>query len=554
MVRSNNTGVASLALISVLLGGCLGGVDSDDNTAVIVAEEPVLNCQSTMDETLFANPEELRALMTKLISHGELRTTGSEAEQQVIDWVETELQSYGGFEITSQEMTIPRWQPIPDDPDGAGRSLALAGQLSIEGTSVPVAGAVPFSLPTDQTGMSGELVYVPNDQPIGPEHAGKVILRDIPKVIIPNAYLTADAFYLAPDRVAEAASGYYIRPYLSGGAMHQDMILAGQAGAMGVVFAFDVPREQVEGYFDPHNGTIYHVPAVFVGVDEAEQLKAAANGATVANVSVQAERDTATTRNLIARLPGESDERLVFFTNTDGNTWVQDNGVVGMLALAKYFSAFPEECRSRTIELAFTTGHLQMSVDGSKSYIKSLDEQHDDGTVALAFALEHLGAKEILPVPRDNAPGNELQLTGKPESTTWFVAEGHDSMADIVIDALQAHDVSSMNVLPGVIPKTQTHPTYCSFGGIGTYGHTQLVPSMAIISGPWSLWAPSFGEEAIDFEQMHKQLLAVGDVTLRLDDLTREEIAGPYLAWREARAEGGPVCPLGDESPAVAPL
>jgi hypothetical protein len=44
---------------------------------------------------------------------------------------------------------------------------------------------------------------------------------------------------------------------------------------------------------------------------------------------------------------------------------------------------------------------------------------------------------------------------------------------------------------------------------------------MAVISGPWSLWAPSFGERAIDFARMRRQLLAVGDTLLMLDDVSR---------------------------------
>ena len=66
---------------------------------------------------------------------------------------------------------------------------------------------------------------------------------------------------------------------------------------------------------------------------------------------------------------------------------------------------------------------------------------------------------------------------------------------------------------------------------------------MAIISGPWSLWAPSFGEQAIDFERMRSQLLAAGDAVLALDDLPRDQIAGLYPAERALRAAGAPTCP-----------
>ena len=67
---------------------------------------------------------------------------------------------------------------------------------------------------------------------------------------------------------------------------------------------------------------------------------------------------------------------------------------------------------------------------------------------------------------------------------------------------------------------------------------------MAVISGAWSLWAPSFGARAIDFARMRRQLLAVGDTVLALDDASRKLIAGQYLSDRERRANGAPTYSL----------
>jgi hypothetical protein len=82
--------------------------------------------------------------------------------------------------------------------------------------------------------------------------------------------------------------------------------------------------------------------------------------------------------------------------------------------------------------------------------------------------------------------------------------------------------------------------------------HGLLIPTIAGISGPWSLWAPGFGENAIDFDRMRDQTLAFGDIAIELDDLPREEIAGDYLAAREQRARGAATCDL-TPPPAVAP-
>jgi hypothetical protein len=42
---------------------------------------------------------------------------------------------------------------------------------------------------------------------------------------------------------------------------------------------------------------------------------------------------------------------------------------------------------------------------------------------------------------------------------------------------------------------------------------------------------------------MRRQVLAAGDAVPALGQEPREEIAGPYLALRQARAGGAPTCP-----------
>ena len=86
--------------------------------------------------------------------------------------------------------------------------------------------------------------------------------------------------YLTPD-----LEGYtdYTRPYLA--TLHEELIAAGQAGAAGVIFTFDVPGKQVRGYYDPHVGTLYRVPAVFACSAQATRLKALAAQGSSARVN-----------------------------------------------------------------------------------------------------------------------------------------------------------------------------------------------------------------------------------------------------------------------------
>lgn len=61
---------------------------------------------------------------------------------------------------------------------------------------------------------------------------------------------------------------------------------------------------------------------------------------------------------------------------------------------------------------------------------------------------------------------------------------------------------------------------------------------MALISGPWSLWAPSFGADALDYDRLRMQHIAIGDAVLMLSQYSKAELAGNYTVFREQRANG----------------
>lgn len=468
---------------------------------VTPAAEP--SCATAIDERTFASEAQLRRLNATIAGFG-ARTTASPAHRRMVDWLDRQARRIPGVTTQSETFRIRRWLPQHGD-------LARAGSLSVAGQRVPVAGAIPYTRPT--LGGSGELTYLPT----GPITAGnarwKIVIRDFPAVD---------------------------RGYLAETALNDDLVAAGLAGAAGLIVAFDFPREQVSGYHDPHTGTHYRVPGVFVGVDEAVRLKELAG--TRARIAVLARTDRATTRSVIATLPGRSAERIVFDANTDGNTWVQENANAALLALARSFAGLPMRCRPRTVEFVFATGHLHRPAEGTEFHARALDADYDAGTVAFAFAVEHLGTREYLPVPRSTGPGRELALSGQSEFAGWFA--GSPRLAAAATTAIARHGLDRVFVLPGADPPNPARvPPQCSFGGLGTHFHSHLVPTMAMISGPWSLWAPSFGEEAIDFARMRRQALAAGDAALELSSVPRAEIAGPYLGYRQARAAGATTCP-----------
>jgi hypothetical protein len=501
-------------------------------------------CPTTIDDATFASESELRRLTAKMVSFG-MRSTASRSNERFINWLRGEMRRIGGMDIRTERIRLRRWQPIPKADDVPGRDLARAGALTLvaaDGTTqdVPVAGPVPYALPTSKRGAQGPLIYIPPDQPITAENAaGKVVLRDFPDRSIPYIGFQLLGLYVTPDIVAR--TGDYERPYLA--ALPDELLAAGVAGAAGLIFAFDVPTEQVRGYFDPHNGTHYAVPAVYVGADEAAQLRTAAATGASARIVVRAKVDRASTRNLIATLPGQTPERIVLSVNTDGTTWVQDNGTAGVLALARYLAALPIACRPRTFEIMFGGAHLHISREGTNRYAARLDAEYDAGTVAFAFVLEHLGTREILPVPDADGVGQHLVFTGNGDPLL-FAAGDSAALREAAVTATQRRNLTDTAVLRGAeVPVPGRAPEICSFGGIGGAFQSHLIPTLAMISGPWSLWAPAFGESAIDFGRMRQQLLAAGDAILALHALPSAAIAGDYPSLRAQRAAGAPTCP-----------
>ena len=511
---------------------------------VVAPAAVAASCPTTTNAKAFASASQLRKLVRQENRFGE-RFLASRAHNRTIGWIEDEVSAIRGFKVRSDPFRVWSWLPRTKAKGRPGLDLARAGSLSVNGRTIPVAGAVRWSKPTTKKGQKGQLVHLAADQDItAANSAGKVVVRDFPGTALPYAAFGIIGVYVTPDLAK--ASGAYERPFLN--ELHQELLAASKAGAAGVVFTFDVPRKQVAGYGDPHTGTIFKVPAVYVGGAEAKRLRTLAASGATARVTVRARVRRANTQNVIATLPGRSPQQIILATNTDGQSWVQENGVSGLIAFARYYAGLPKRCRPRTLQIAFASAHDSLVNDGTNRYVKPLDSQYEKGGIAFAFAVEHLGTREILP----NAAGTRLRFTGRGEPFLFGVGNS-TALQEAAAAAAKRRKLDMTAVLKGLgLPTPGQVPPVCSMGGLGEPFHWKLIPTLAMISGPWSLYAPSFRESAIDYGRTRSQLLAVGDSVLALDGLPREQIAGDYLEMREQRAQGAPTCPA-ERYPQFAP-
>ncbi|OAA76212.1 hypothetical protein LEL_05896 [Akanthomyces lecanii RCEF 1005] len=506
---------------------------------LLLSAVPALGTSASrrIDEKGFASAKELLAINQHIGGAG-LRGTASARQNALIDWLDGQLRQVPGLALSYNSFNLTRWEPQQDNlGESASLKLLYPGACS---NTLTVAGAVPYTGVTNGDPVKAELLYVPQGTKLSTVNAAnKIVIRDVAFQSVPFPLLFAVSNFRTAD-LDSVAKGNYSRPYTA--SFNDEIIDATAAGALGIIFAWNVPQKYVQSYFDPHEGTIYRIPGVFVGAEVAETLKEAASQNLLAEIDVRGEIGPSTTKEIFATLPGMTSDTVIVTSHTDGNTWIQDNGVSGVLALARYFAAQPVSSRNKTLQFVFTSSHLHYSTDGNGLLAKRLDQSYDNGNTTFVFPLEHMGAREILPTPRPekHLPGQDLAYTGKGEVTLWAVGPS-DALRDAVIDAVRYRKLDRMSVMPGVgLPNSTVVPEYQSFGGIGTSYHMALVPTMAIISGPWSLWAPYFGADALDFDRLRQQLLAAGDVLLSVDGLSREEIAGGYLKYRRERAAGKP--------------
>lgn len=293
-------------------------------------------------------------------------------------------------------------------------------------------------------------------------------MRDYTNLPIPTSLFESIAYYASADATANPI---YSRPFVT--PPHADLLAASLGGAAGYISAFNVSREQLEGYYSGHSGTHWLVPAVFTGAEQYEELRAAAEKNATASISIDAKVGRVKVPRVMATLPGLSNETIVVATHTDGVTYVQENGPAALLTLLKYFAALPLSARAKTIKFAFEASHLAYQLDSDKTLAKTLDSEYDAGNgtnTAFVIAIEHLGAREIESSPAtDGAYGNVLNYTGRGEATLWSVGPVQQAI-DGVVNITKARELDNVVVSPGFPPASGPGmvPSYPSMGGLGT--------------------------------------------------------------------------------------
>lgn len=503
-----------------------------------------VSCPTAPDPGALPDAAALKKLNTFVAGLG-VRPTGSSAQNRYVKWIRGQLKKIPGVTLSDIQFPIDRWEAKQTKLEmvSGGRVVRL-----------PVAGPIPYCAPTDKAGVTAPLVLVPNDQAINTDNAsGRIVVRPAPAGSLPLSVFQLPIIsweIYDPSNTIDPLSTFY-GDFIAYNNRVADLRNAAAAGAAGILFVKELPRSQLVNHYEPYEGTQWGVPGAFLGADEGKQITdaIAAGAQPSGRITVRARVKRVVTPSILATIAGQSAQRIVIDSHTDGTNAVEDNGPVAMVAMARYFAGLPLGCRPRTIQFAFSTAHFYQRVadpavrdGGAEQLAQQLDLDYDQGTVSVVLALEHLGAIDYEQVARADAVGQMLMPNGL-RAIQFIGVTPSPALVAAVDGVVRSYDMQRTILLQGADAPGNTVPKHCSFGGEGTPYERHLLPTIGVIAAPQSLYDPAFGLEGIDFGVMHDELLGFTDLVNRLGTMEQSAIAGEIPIERAQRAGGAAGCP-----------
>lgn len=313
-----------------------------------------------------------------------MRPTGSAAHAELVDSIAAELTALG-LDVQRDRHTIDRWE-----------ALAGSATLDVDGAPVAVASAWPYSGTTGPAGVTGRLVRLTGRRPRWSSAAGAIAVVEVNHLRVPSQAVVDS--WDGSAVIGPTVSNTVLSAELGG----LDLAAARRAGVLGVVAVWNrIPDAVSAGQYVPFTQPYRDLPALWVPESERGRLREAAGRGSTARLRLAAELAPGTTTDTVwavspGTVPGES---VLVVTHTDGSNDVEENGHIGLLALARDAVAAAHD---RTIVFAAVTGHLRIPAmtdhgQATTAWLRdhpALWDGRPGGLRAVAgLAIEHLGAR-----------------------------------------------------------------------------------------------------------------------------------------------------------------
>lgn len=435
------------------------------------------------------------------------RYTGSDAHRKFVEFLARGMQG-AGLKIARDSYTFPRWQP-----GSWGIRATPKGGAPFD---VPASFYYPQSGQTGPAGVNGPLVYAgtissnnSHTPPVTQELKGKIVLVDYHiETRHYEEWFQPWGFY---------TSGTTLGPVVTSIIAVAAPLLTSykNAGAVGAILCFtNLSDGQAFRQNLPFGRALQQIPALWVTRESGARLRKLAEGGASVTLKLEAQVfPNSTTDTLIATLPGSlSDEVLIVNTHTDGPNAVQENGGIGLLALAHYFSRLPPASRRRTLVFVLATGHYASAYVPS---IRGVIEKHPDlikKTVA-AVSVEHLGCREWI----DNAE-MKYEPTGKDELS--YAVTGSEKVSRLMLESLPG----TADQRVAVVKPTPKGRYMGEAGGLVSAGVTVL----NYFPGPsyLNMEAPDGCIDKLSKTHMHGQITALATLIHKMDATPSAELKG----------------------------
>ena len=294
------------------------------------------------------------------------RYTGSSGHAAYVDWLAGQLAAVPGVRMQTDRLTFSRWL-------ARDFALTVSAPASVGRSGpVPLTYYYPYSGQTPPGGVTGPLVDLglyPAGNPVvsgyteafwTPARGGIAVVRAVPPEFSLDLAQTATGGYVPGQISALAAVDYaayaaaLTNPLFQGIFEPVPLLDAKNAGVLGVVVAWTgLPDEEVVNQYNPFTSSYPAAsglptlgdpgcPAVWVGDSTGTELaELAAGGQASATLVLTADITAgAATETVWGWLEGSGNtgENIIINTHTDGPNAVEENGGLGLIALARYLA------------------------------------------------------------------------------------------------------------------------------------------------------------------------------------------------------------------------
>lgn len=446
------------------------------------------------------------------------RRSGNAAHRALIDDVAADLAALG-YRVERDTHTFERW----DAPE-------RGASLTVDGRDVEVSSPWPYSGETGAAGVTAPLARVSGHRKDWASAAGCIAVVEVANIQAPAA-LVLDSW--GGDLPFDAVANPVISAELSG----VDLTAARAAGVVGVVTVWrGLADDEARGQYLPFTRPYQGLPAVWVPETEGDGLVAAARRGARATLVLDATRHPGASMDTVwAISPGtgpHADESVIVVTHSDGGNAVEENGFIGLLALARDAAEVPHD---RTIVFVLVAGHLRISAvtvhgQATTAWLDAHPElwRADAGgcTAVAGLVIEHLGAKRR----RDDAPGTD---------------PGHEELEpELLYATTRELDELARAVWEGAGPAHPVKPGAVVHLGEGEPLFENGIPAIALVTGPVSLLAETpyagvdldvLARQVESFRTLQRWLAAAPDRaafgTVRRPSRFRKLLAGARIAW-----------------------